>query len=356
MSKLHQERRWLTRQHFLKFREGRAILWDYARHQQYEVGEPELQRLLQFSAGASLGDSDVDEAIVEAGVLDTLPSEERWGWDWLAELFHTGTNHPQEAGGTSDTTESYLEFCESIRKTAPQLEIIRGGARVSLPLPDHSLLQAASLWETLLRRRTCRDFDPRTLTLSQVATLIHAAFGATDRNDEEGGLRAEGYRRTSPAAGGLQVCEPYLWVRQVDGLAPGLYHYLSLQHELEIVREGLPDETLGQHLCNQNWADDLPCGVVITARFDKMWWKYPHSRAYRPMMIDVGHLSQTLTLCATAMGLKVWMTGYFHDKSLNRLLDLDEPNEHVVFFLGFGHGSGSAFSREMLQSQGRVAQ
>lgn len=63
------------------------------------------------------------------------------------------------------------------------------------------------------------------------------------------------------------------------------------------------------------------------------------------MLMDVGHLSQTFQLLATALGLQTWLTGYFHDKEINSLLKLIVPNEQVIFVVGAGHGSGSAYDR-----------
>lgn len=42
-------------------------------------------------------------------------------------------------------------------------------------------------------------------------------------------------------------------------------------------------------------------GIYITARLNKYWWKYGHSITYRIMLLDIGHVSQTFSLAATAL-------------------------------------------------------
>jgi len=208
-------------------------------------------------------------------------------------------------------------------------------------------LRDMSLWDTLKQRRTCRDFDGSSVSLSRISTLLFAVFGDQQSPDPSipDNLLVYGYRRTSPVAGGLQSTEPYIWIMNVEGLAPGLYHYLSCRHQLEIVSHDDIPYPIGTYLCNQNWANDMAFAVIMTCRFDKMWWKYPHSRAYRPMLMEVGHLSQTLNLCITAMGLKPWLTGYFHDKEIAELLHCEDEVEHPIFLVGAGNGSGSSLSR-----------
>ncbi|AOJ83700.1 hypothetical protein WS86_23985 [Burkholderia savannae] len=96
------------------------------------------------------------------------------------------------------------------------------------------------------------------------------------------------------------------------------------------------------------FAQNLAFGVFMTSRFDKMWWKYPHSRAYRVALLDMGCLAQTFQLVTTGLGLKSWLTGYFLDREINRLLAVDEINESVLFFVGAGEGADTPFASEVL--------
>jgi SagB-type dehydrogenase family enzyme len=139
----------------------------------------------------------------------------------------------------------------------------------------------------------------------------------------------------------MQPSEPYLVALNVAGLKQGVYHYRSIRHELSYIAQAPDAERICRILCNQTVAKDLAYGVFVTSRFDKLWWKYPHSRAYRVALMDVGCLVQTFQLVSTALGIQSWPTGYFIDSDANTLLGVDGINESALFFLGAGYGAGS---------------
>lgn len=346
--------RWLDHCHFLKIHKGKLIFWDYKAHSQFEIEPEYLKRLIEFSRGSTLTQTSIDSAIQDAGVLIDENVEPQWGWDWLSHIFHFGTCHPSppEIGDVDELaleySQSYIDFCKSLASSEPAIEVLKGGALIQLPPPDVSKLRTASLWDTLVQRRTCRDFDGSSVMLGEISNLLFATFGDQKSPDPTipEGIKTYGFRRTSPVAGGLQSTEPYLWAINVDGLASGIYHYLSMQHQLETITAGPTEHPIGTYLCNQHWANDMAFAVVMTCRLDKMWWKYPHSRAYRPMLMEIGHLSQTLNLCITALGLSPWLTGYFHDKELAALIACTPEIEHPMIVVGAGYGTGSSLSRE----------
>ncbi|MGY3025441.1 SagB-type dehydrogenase family enzyme [Pseudomonas lurida] len=345
-------KKWLSSEIFLILKEGTAYLWDYKNHAQYEISATEFDRLIKFSAGDWVRNTTDDRSIQESGVLVDAKPIDDWGWDILSKIFHIGTCHPNPPSPDNpemyiEYAKSYLNFCKSLHKDEPVMSLTKGGQQTLLPPPDIRTIQKASLWETLLARRTCREFYDIPSSLQALATILYGTLADKKEIDYDApvGSQKFGFRRTSPSAGGLQATEGYVWVRNVENLTPGLYHYISEQHILEYVRE-LPLEPISSYLCGQHWANNLAFAILFTSRFDKLWWKYPHSRAYRPMLIDVGHLSQTANLLITAEGLQPWLTGYFHDREINELLALETPAEQFIFLVGAGHGSGSSYTNE----------
>ena len=347
--------RWLSSEVFVIFKKGSAYLWDYRNHAQYEISSSEFTRLTKFSAGEKIKDNPDDNSIASHGLLLAKEPLDDWGWDVLSRIFHIGTSHPNpptpdNPGMYIEYAKSYLEFCESIHKDEPTMSLIKGGQKTLLPPPNIHTIQNTSLWTALLTRRTCRDFFDTPVSLSALSTVLYGtlAYKKDADYDVPTGVETFGFKRTSPSAGGLQATEGYVWVKNVSDLIPGIYHYISEQHALEKVSE-LPSEPISTYLCGQHWANNLGFAILFTSRFDKLWWKYPHSRAYRPMLIDVGHLSQTANLLITALGLHPWLTGYFHDKEINELLKLNTTCEHVIFLVGAGDGSGSSYTKEVRQ-------
>jgi len=341
---------------FIKIIDGKLILWDYRRHAQYEISLAHIQRLLEISRGSEVSGSKMDRDIIASRVLkEDGRNFEAWGWDCLSQMFHIGTQIVLEEGGelpSDDSYEGYVAYCASIASNIPEMNYNREGELIDLPIASGTFPATPMLADALITRRTCRSFIKEPVMLQTVADALYWTFGAvhgTTREDmQEVGLQPVGYRRTSPSGGSLQPSEAYLVALRVAGLRPGVYHYRATAHQLTLVTEHIDGETLGRLLCAQMFARNLGFGIFVTSRFDKMWWKYPHSRAYRVALLDVGCLAQTFQLVTTGLGLRSWLTGYFLDREINRLLAVDEVNESVLFFLGAGAGEDTAFSPEMM--------
>ena len=78
-----------------------------------------------------------------------------------------------------------------------------------------------------------------------------------------------------------------------------------------------------------------------------MWWKYRHSQAYRVSLLEAGHISQTIQLCATALGFSTWLTAALCERKIERALALPDLIEQVFLFVGAGHSDGEANCKEI---------
>ena len=206
-------------------------------------------------------------------------------------------------------------------------------------------------FDALLRaRRTCRNFDPRlALDAERFATMMQRVWGALGTHELAPG--AVVVKKTSPAGGGLHAVEAYALVQRVDGLAPGLYHYLPMQHALEPLRVMAADEAAGwahRFVAGQAWFRDAPVLVVMVARFDRLFWKYRrHAKAWRVVHLDVGHLSQTMYLSATELGLGAFVTAAINDGEIGELLGLPALREGAIALVGFGPRAATMTHREL---------
>jgi putative peptide maturation dehydrogenase len=219
---------------------------------------------------------------------------------------------------------------------APEPEHIRHGDRAPLPLPA----PATSAFDDLLaRRKTCRNFDA-TAELSQhdLAIMLHRVWGAIGTLELAPGAIA--VKKNSPAGGGLHAVEAYLLAQRVEGLAPGLYHYLAFRHALEPLQALDASEAAAlahRFVAGQHWFDNVPAMVVMTARFDRLFWKYRrHAKAWRVAHLDAGHLSQTMYLSAADLGLGAFVTAAINDHAIEQSLALAPMREGVIALVGFG--------------------
>ncbi|MBW8368899.1 MAG: putative peptide maturation dehydrogenase [Arenimonas sp.] len=219
------------------------------------------------------------------------------------------------------------------------------------PLPLAAPVQ--SDFDALLAaRRTCRNFDGEAvLGRAEFATMMRRVWGAVGTRELAPGAVA--VKKNSPAGGGLHAVEAYVLVQRVEGLAPGIYHYLSMDHALEPMRMLSADEAAGlahRFVAGQDWFNNAPAMVVMTARFDRLFWKYRrHTKAWRVVHLDVGHLSQTMYLSATDLGLGCFVTAAISDRAVEEALDLPALREGPIAIVGFGRRSGEIRTMELDQ-------
>lgn len=209
--------------------------------------------------------------------------------------------------------------------------------------------------ELLQRRTTCRNFDlERALPQPLLARMLERVFAAQGqwRMDDDTVF----LKKNSPSGGGLHPTEAYLIVQRIEGLAPGLYHYHPLEHALEpLPAPDMPMRELAMNaVAGQHWFADAPVLVVMAARFGRCFWKYRrHPKAYRAVTMDAGHLSQTLYLGATDLGLGAFVTCAVNEVDIERAFGLDPLEEGVMAVCGFGWRDGTMRNAEF-DPDGRV--
>ena len=340
---------------FFQLKEGQIIVWDYKNHQQYELEEEYFYRLKALTGNTSLEPIAIDQELEEGLLLSREPlAQKEWGWDEIARIFHVGTSDIAEEYrhlSEDEWIEQYLNYCEGIKESLPPLFTHKQGESVALPEPNTQLLQDFTLLEAFTQRKTCRSFEGRSISLEGLSTLLFTSLGCIHGKGwaelQENDLAKLGMRKAFPSGGGLHPEEAYVIALRVEGLESGLYHYCVEDHSLTRIKTGDFEEPLISLLYGQYFAKGLSCGIFLTARFEKTWWKYPDSRSYRVALLDIGHASQTVLLAATALGLQTWLTAAFSDTGVEEFLGLQETTEAPILFLGVGYGDNSAIDPKM---------
>ena len=357
---------YLNQDLFIYPHQGQWILWDYRNHQQYEIDPDTWIRLNSILTSPASFDAEsiVDRSLLQSGVLSSEPvPQDTWGWDILSKIFHIGTKNIQfetAIANVEDWAKAYQQHCFEVLSSCAPTSIDKCSAsqrRIKLPKPNISDLDA-SLKSTLLNRATCRVFHNQELSLIDVSTLLFIALGFTTpfrKASKAASICALGQRRTSPSAGGLNATEGYVYAKNIRDVEAGFYYYDPYEHALEH-RGPLTSTALGETLSGQHFVDNLPMGIWLTSRLDKLWWKYEHSRAYRMALIEAGHISQSLQLIATALNFKTWVTGAFNDAAVEHALKIEPSHEQPLFFVGIGYGEHSAIpiALEMTSMRGET--
>lgn len=340
---------------FFIFKDGDIVAWDYKNHQQFVLTPAYFERLLLWSKTQDHTMTEIDEELAAGQLLvNSSPPFENWGWDVLAQIYHIGTKDLGEHLSTLDAeqwTQQYLDFCNNLSKEQLELFTYKEGPTIPLPAPNFDLFNTKTFLDALRNRKTCRSFNGQSVNLETLSTLLFTSLGPlhgewSDLKDHH--LSELGIRKAFPSGGGLHPEEGYIVALEVEGLEKGVYHYRFHEHQLTLIRQGDFEDKLVELLCGQYYLKGIAFGLFLSARFEKSWWKYPHSRGYRVVMLDIGHASQTILLTATTLGLNTWLSAAFNDTGVDKLLGIQKNSEASLFFIGIGHGDNSSLNPAMI--------
>ncbi len=182
-------------------------------------------------------------------------------------------------------------------------------------------------------RRSERAFSDTPLPLARCAGLLRSAYAALGPDVMENGQKF--LRRPVPSAGGLYPLEIYALVRNVEGLAKGLYHYDSIGDALEIIGQGPWENEAEEAFHTWGFVKHAPMIICVGAVFERSQSKYG-PRGYRYILLEAGHVVQNLCLAAHDVGLTSLCMGGYQDSALNRLIGLDGVEEAVVYTVALG--------------------
>lgn len=310
-----------------------------------EVGDPVVVR--ELARKGLLVSDEPDELLAELRARDGRLAEPPW--NLYAALHHALTRWRDVSVQVPDEQASEGEraarlergspaFVERFGRPPPQFHGL--GDSITLPEPTRT----GPLYELLLARRTSRGFDRDTLvTAEELSTVLRYVWGY--HGSAQLGEDVVVLKKTSPSGGSLHPIEVYPLVRAVEGIEPGLYHYSVEHHALEPIEllgaddaEALADEFLG----GQWYFASAHVLFVMAARFARSFWKYrDHDKAYGSILMDAGHLSQTLYLVCAELGLGAFVAGAINDASIGERLGLPAYGEGALAICGCGQAAPS---------------
>lgn len=192
---------------------------------------------------------------------------------------------------------------------------------------------ATPLQAMLQRRGSCRRFAEGTIGIDALAAVLHAGYGVTGYDHWD---RVEFATRTVPSGGALYPLELTVIARRVEGLAPGIYHYLPEQHALEqVLIAELPEALLAYLFMGQATLIAAPVLLVISAVWGRSLMKYG-DRGYRYLLLEAGHAMQNVNLACPEVGLESCNIGGFFDQELAELLRMDPELETPLYACALG--------------------
>ena len=228
------------------------------------------------------------------------------------------------------TKHKYLDTSDQQRglpQPPPATPFEEGGSVFNLPAPDSLGTDLRSIIDG---RSSVRAYQATPLAQAELSYLLWCTQGVK---------RLIGSRttlRTVPSAGARHALETYVLANGVDGLAPGLYRYLALEHK---IRAFITDDTVADrisHAClGQEFVKQSAVTFIWVAVVERMTWRY-EQRGYRYLFLDAGHVCQNLYLAAESIGCGACAIAAYDDDAMNDLLQLDGERELVIYIATVG--------------------
>jgi SagB-type dehydrogenase family enzyme len=266
------------------------------------------------------------DSVQRGGLRSSEGSDSLVLWDFHDLLFHarsTEGRHANPLGGLYP----YLTSIAPLPAVRPRW----AGTKIDLTkLPIADSAPTLSVANIMRERRSVRSFDDRTpITHTELSSFLDCSArvrsewtAPVDPSGEE--LSLTYTSRPYPSGGSSYPLELYLSVDRCEGLDRGFYFYDAGEHALVSIGVRATElEVLLKSAALAMGESGVPqILITIAARFGRVSWKYS-SIAYSLILKDVGALTQTFYLVATAMGLGGCAIGSINIDLFARMTGID---------------------------------
>ena len=207
--------------------------------------------------------------------------------------------------------------------------------RLDLVAPAKFKVGSMSVRDAIRNRRSRRDFSEASFTREELSYLLWATQGISKIDRDEAGKITAQYR-TVPSGGARHPFETYLIINRVKGVAPGLYRYLPVEHQLLVMKE---DATLAKQIADACYGQGFTSNAAVTFAWSaipyRTEWHYG-SIAEKLVAIEIGHVCQNLYLAAESIHGGVCAVMGYQQARMDALLGLEGKDEFVIYLASAG--------------------
>lgn len=202
-----------------------------------------------------------------------------------------------------------------------------GSRRVDLVDPDDFTVGRVPLVDLIGQRRSRRKFSAAPISLEELSFLLWATQGKPKDSK---------VLRTVPSAGARHPFETYLIVNRVEGVEPGLYRYLPLNHKMVFLRADPEFPAKVADACSgQDFVGASAVVFAWTAIPYRTEWRYS-ILSHKMIAMDAGHVCQNLYLASEAIGGGACGVGAYNHQKMDALLGVDGEDEFTVYLAPVG--------------------
>ena len=231
------------------------------------------------------------------------------------------------------TKYQYLNLSDQMKGVKPpSLQLLYHDSMEIIPLPDWNDVRfpEEGITSVINLRKSIRNSGEAALSISELSYLLWCTQGIKEIVSDIA------TKRTVPSAGARHALETTLLVNRVEGLEPGLYRYLSIEHQLGMLKK---DDHIGDAIVKASFGQDFIKSSAVTfiwiAVIYRMKWRYGE-RSYRYIFLDAGHVAQNLYLSAESIRCGVCAIAAFSDDEMNRILNIDGKEQFVIYMATVG--------------------
>ncbi|HLN64936.1 MAG TPA: SagB/ThcOx family dehydrogenase [Symbiobacteriaceae bacterium] len=286
--------------------------------------------------------TQVIEALVQNGLLVNCDDPEHqfaqhvaqsWGaFGWVeAADYHLATFDYLFEDYSEDGRAHDAALMRQYAASAPDTNRGKRYENAGTRLPAPRTVDALDDLTTSFRTVWEQPVEAQCLTADRLLTLMSIAFGQlrSRRVAPEG--RAPLVRKTSPSGGSRHPTEGYVFVRSVEGMEPGIYHFAVGSNELARVGD-MPQDKVSDWFPGLLRAPFTPQAFIILATmFQRNMYRYREPRTFRTLFMDVGHVCGTTEVAAKGLGLRSWVQHGIHDDAIEAALGIHRLTEGAVF-------------------------
>jgi SagB-type dehydrogenase family enzyme len=205
------------------------------------------------------------------------------------------------------------------------------GILIEMLRPDGTNLEGLSLAKAISQRESRRKYTSEPLKLEELSFLLWATQGVKSVDTNKVWTR-----RTVPSGGSRHPFETYLIVNRVEGLKPGVYRYLPIEHKLLLSESGRPlPEQVSEACWEQTFVGSASVVFVWAAIPYRTEWRYSVI-AYKDILVEAGHICQNLYLACEAIGAGTCAILAYDQKAMDNLIGVDGENELTVYLAPVG--------------------
>ena len=212
-------------------------------------------------------------------------------------------------------------------------------SKLELPLDIGPSIPAKPVDYVLRHRRSWASMSEDPMTFHELSRILSVAYGVTGFGRIGGGPERVPLRAT-PSGGGLYSNDLFVLAERVTGMEPGLYYFNPDRHVLQLADEDARLAHVAEQTGYQARVRKASAMVLLGGAFRRNQWKY-WERGYRTVLLDCGHLAQSLIIVAGSLNLVAHPIGGFIDDYVNNLVGFDGIDDAILHLLLLGHQGGT---------------